>query len=667
MTSNKQVSPAIRILRGERDVSARATHLEAATGKFPVTTNERKQMSTKTNFKRISLVAVAALGMGLLTSVPSNAAIVPANITLTTTAGDATTAVSDSSTGALISATWLASAITDTMTITVASKSKPTAQATFPKGWLTVIDTAGSVNSGSVIGVDSAASSRVILDSLTATAGNQARDSYTSVEVRTGASSANTYTTLKLKLHAAIDANGLAAGSYVYTVTATPGTASALLPADAKSIDVTITVAANDEVASAAYSTAVLSSNATSFVAPTPGTDSSVAVSATASSTSKAVMQVTLKSALNDSTFTAESVTVTTNIGTVGTAAGTSVGKSVTFSYAAGTPLNVFIFADGTAGTATLNVSTTSVTFPAKTVTFFSTTVATITATQAAKTIAVGVNAASTSSNPYAFAPIWAKAVDANGLTVRSNSTGAAAVYAYSSDLTVISDSGTACVYNSTASSALCPLTGLKAGTAKITLRNLGTGTTSGAILSSEITVDVATAAPASIKLAFDKAAYAPGERAFVTLTALDSAGKSVAPGTIAALLATGGITSSASFTNLYYSGATQTSLPTSTEVALAHYVKSVSPNNWANSDQPAFIIAMNMPTGGSSVSISATGGSAVASAGRVAVTATATITDSGAAALAAVQALATTVASLRTLITTLTNLVLKIQKKVRA
>ena len=428
MTPNKQVSPAIRILRGERDASARATHLEAATGKFPVTTNERKQMSTKTNFKRISLVAVAALGMGLLTSVPSNAAIVPANITLTTTAGDATTAVSDSSTGALISATWLASATTDSMTITVAAKSKPTAQANFPKGWLTVIDTAGSVNAGRVTGVGNAAGERVQLDSLTATAGNLARDSYTSVEVWTG--TANTYTTLNLKLHAAIDATGLAAGSYVYTVTATPSTASAYVTADAKSIDVTITVAANDAVASAAYSTAVLSSAATSFVAPTPGTDSSVAVSATASATSKAVLRVTLASALNSTAFTAESVTVTTNVGTVGTASGTSVGKAVTFRYVAGTPLDVFIFADGTAGTATLNVSTTSVTFPAKTVTFFSTTVATITAVQGTKTIAVGVNSAT--SNTYGYAPIWAQAKDANGLTVRTNATGAAAVYALS-------------------------------------------------------------------------------------------------------------------------------------------------------------------------------------------------------------------------------------------
>jgi hypothetical protein len=73
------------------------------------------------------------------------------------------------------------------------------------------------------------------------------------------------------------------------------------------------------------------------------------------------------------------------------------------------------------------------------------------------------------------------------------------------------------------------------------------------------------------------------------------------------------------------------------------------------------------MPVAGGTVTISATGGTSLPVAGRVAVTASATVTDSGAAALAAVNALATTVASLRTLITTLTNLVLKIQKKVKA
>jgi hypothetical protein len=117
-------------------------------------------------------------------------------------------------------------------------------------------------------------------------------------------------------------------------------------------------------------------------------------VAATASSTSKATLRVTLASSENDSTYTAESVTVTTNLGTVGSGSGTSIGKSVTFAYTAGSALTVFIFADGNAGTATINVSTPSVTFPAKTVTFYSTTVSKITAVQGTKTIAVGANSA---------------------------------------------------------------------------------------------------------------------------------------------------------------------------------------------------------------------------------------------------------------------------------
>ena len=102
MTSNKQVSPAIRILRGERDASARATHLEAVTRKFLVTTNERKQMSTKTNFKRIALVAVAALGLGVLSSVPSNAAINADSVTLSATTAAQTTAETYTATSATV-------------------------------------------------------------------------------------------------------------------------------------------------------------------------------------------------------------------------------------------------------------------------------------------------------------------------------------------------------------------------------------------------------------------------------------------------------------------------------------------------------------------------------------------------------------------------------------
>jgi hypothetical protein len=72
-------------------------------------------------------------------------------------------------------------------------------------------------------------------------------------------------------------------------------------------------------------------------------------------------------------------------------------------------------------------------------------------------------------------------------------------------------------------------------------------------------------------------------------------------------------------------------------------------------------------PTVGGAVTLSYTGGTGLATANQVAKTVAFSVTDSGAAALAAVSALAVTVASLKTLITTLTNLVLKIQKKVKA
>ena len=58
--------------------------LQAEIGKCPSSTNERKQMSTKTLRKRIALVAVTALGTGLLSvvAVPSAFASVPTTATL---------------------------------------------------------------------------------------------------------------------------------------------------------------------------------------------------------------------------------------------------------------------------------------------------------------------------------------------------------------------------------------------------------------------------------------------------------------------------------------------------------------------------------------------------------------------------------------------------------
>ena len=77
----------VRIHGGECGAVARALHHEAKSLSLPAvkekvffTTNERKQMSTKTTLKRIALVAVSALGFGLLSAMPSMAADETSNI-----------------------------------------------------------------------------------------------------------------------------------------------------------------------------------------------------------------------------------------------------------------------------------------------------------------------------------------------------------------------------------------------------------------------------------------------------------------------------------------------------------------------------------------------------------------------------------------------------------
>jgi len=223
-----------------------------------------------------------------------------------------------------------------------------------------------------------------------------------------------------------------------------------------------------------------------------------------------------------------------------------------------------------------------------------------------------------------------------------------------------------ACTWDANDDRHECPLTGSTAGTAKMKVTNyataaLATAAASGAeVTSNEVSVVVNTTAAATVKIEFDKATYAPGERARIYVTPLDSTGKAMAVTTNANLLAAGGISTASALT---FAGTTTT--------ADSLTVVSITTKSNSSSTSGARAGSMEytvyMPVSGGTVTISATGGTSLPIAGRVAVTASATVTDSGAAALAAVTALATTVASLKTLITTLTNLVLKIQKKVKA
>ena len=77
-SATNKVSSVLRIVRGERDALVRTAHFKAVSENVSFATIERKIMSTKTTFKRVALVAVASLGIGVLSSVA------PASATLTT-------------------------------------------------------------------------------------------------------------------------------------------------------------------------------------------------------------------------------------------------------------------------------------------------------------------------------------------------------------------------------------------------------------------------------------------------------------------------------------------------------------------------------------------------------------------------------------------------------
>jgi len=92
-TSRIKFPRRVRIHGGECGAVARALHHEAKSFSLPAvkenvffTTNERKQMSTKTIFKRLALVVVTALGLGMLVAPASKAAFVAGSTTISASA-----------------------------------------------------------------------------------------------------------------------------------------------------------------------------------------------------------------------------------------------------------------------------------------------------------------------------------------------------------------------------------------------------------------------------------------------------------------------------------------------------------------------------------------------------------------------------------------------------
>jgi trimeric autotransporter adhesin len=637
MTSNNQVSPVIRISRGERDASARATHLKAASRKYLETTIERKQMSTTTNFKRIALVAVAALGLGVLSSVPSQAV---GNLVVTSANGTTAAGKSDSTTAATLTLSATIEDSRDTITVSFTGNGtlgdSVTANSVAGAARLIYLDTNTAARTLVGAGTITAPTPSAKLDSLTAN---------TSFYV-TSASAGNVGAKFGIQLDSATTQ---VAGTYSFTVFVKQYTQGVTLPVTTSyTLSVVSTAPASaSATASAATSTAVLYGAGTWAAAG--GVDSTVAIAAEASSTAGASVKIDLLNAASGQTSVRDSITVSIDKGNVSigtsTSASSPTGKSLAkYSYV-GSSVYVHIYPDGSTGAAVLTIATQNAGTFTKRLSF------TGDAASATATVVSSVIAASGTG------AILGTSSDA----LKNSLLAGTSLFAYSSDTSVISNYGTACgSYDATIGGVLCNLTGVKSGTANITLRDKSTVALS-TVASNAVAVRVSIGEVAtSAKITFNKTSYAPGEKVTAIVTVYDAAGKSMPAGDYSNVFAAGGITTSSQLTWAAGESLTAVNVKTAGNTTASATAPVVS-------TEPIAQFTYFLPTTGGNVVFTAKGGTGLATAGQVAITASATVVDSGAAALAAVTALATTVASLRTLIVTLTNLVLKIQKKVKA
>jgi hypothetical protein len=501
------------------------------------------------SFKKIALGLAAAMSFGVLSALPTSAAVIAPTLTIdsatdTIIAGETATAV--------VTLSFISEAAADTATVLSAMFVQPS----------------GSSKSATL----------TVLETTTATvavaAGNLSADINSTV---------NTPGYVTAKFTVSLVAPSVA-GTYEARIITTK-------PSTGPSVAWTVTVKAADIVPSASTTTSILNSGEVT----TATADASVYAPKTTSTDAAAVIVVTPKNAAGGSATESILATVSgTGLIGYGTNATTmsALGRAIVIP----TGNYIGVFADGTAGVGTITLTTlTGTVLATEQVTFYGD-IATITATPVKSVIAVGANTTT----------IKAVAKDASGVTV-----GAGTLYANSSDVTTVSDTGTAATIVN--GEALFTITGVKSGGAAITIRNAA-----GTIVSAPVSTRVEGTA-ATVKLSFDKEVYLPGEAATLKLQVLDAAGLPVSGKTHANLFVTGGITS----TYAFGSGSdvlTATSITTDTETVKSYKVF--------------------MPLTENTVTISATGGTSLPLAGQVAVSATAKVSNSSSSTNATLAAL---------------------------
>ena len=623
-------------------------------------------MSTKTTFKRIALVAVAALGLGVLSVAPSQAAI-DQNLHAITFAAGGTTAAASISTSetatASVKVSFVGAAAYDSVTVKA-----------------NIIDApSGGLGDTLVIARSDSSTSTGI------TIGNASRDQATAstgVTFGNGTAGATAVGTFAVSL-----VKPTKAGTYTIRVTDAPmsaGAASswgtAITP-----LTFTVTVAAVDTKA-AANSTAYLRADETTYANGIASTDSTVVTSkVSATSTTDLTAEATIWVTEANATSTAsESLTVSvTGNAFVTSANGTrpTAGTAITAAYAgANTP--IYIWSNGSAGTATVSVSTISgVSLGSKTVKFYG---------------SVTALAADTDPKPRTIVRAggktltgaWeVKATDAAGMPVK----GLTLSCVSSAPLVIAS-----CAFTDNADGSysmdLTSASGSVSGqTSDITVRVVDPAVTTSTAYLSATAVKVTTGGSVNaVTITTDKTSYSAGEQMIVTVKATDSLGNPVYDGAALAALSSNKSVTGLSNVATAFAAGTADSISRDTDGTVLSTYRVFAPASGGSFDIYLDYTNAALATVRATTSATVTDGAAAAAdaatdaaneatdAANAATDAALAAADAADAATAAAQdasdavaalsaEVAKLIASLKAQLTSLTNLVIKIQKKVKA
>jgi len=490
--------------------------------------------------KRIALVAVAALGSTLVASVPANAAIAADVTAVNATVVTSSPAISSAVTVnvGVTTATGGGSAITASIKAAfIGATDYPTG------GWVSVaaaITVGGGSASFGTTAITTASASGATLSLLSAGSAGFAAGTIAS-STTTGAGSFS-FTPTK-------------AGTYVLTIwheASDGGTTDAVNSNEARQT-VSITVAAAKE-ASGGTTRMVVASGETAYGAGSTFGSSDTGINGSRTiGTMRAIASVEVRNSsnavINGATLAATIsgpglvLAKTTNASAAGTARSSSVvltGASVGY---------IAVSGDGTSGVGTVTVTVTDpVTAVASTVgtftvTFYSTTVATLTATANYVNIGAGVTTGCSSvtclgGSSYSTGSAGKPAVllvakDSSGMVIPDRTiTNTIADASVISTTTITganaSDANGLGYYNVSVTGAANSTSG-KTTTVTWSIVNSATST----ITSNAITFTAAGTTIAKETLAFDKTSYVAGDPMVITRTATDAAGNPVADGTV--------------------------------------------------------------------------------------------------------------------------------------